>query len=134
MMILQRSPVLGAVSILLLTSGIALAQLPARPIAVESKSAPAGAHSPTAELGSPVFRASQLKGIKVENRAGEEVGKIYDLVIDPRSGKTAYIALSVGGCLHICSGRASPQPQQQSGERQSPWREEPSDHSSWEIH
>jgi sporulation protein YlmC with PRC-barrel domain len=98
MLILQRSAA-SVVSILLLTSGIARAQIPARPIAVESKSVPTGAHSPTVELGSPVFRASQLKGIRVENRAGEEVGKIYDLVIDPRSGKTAYIALSVGGFL-----------------------------------
>src|SRR5450755_1200429 len=97
-MILQRSAVLGAASALLMW-GAALAQTPARPDAREGSRVTVGAQSPAAELGRPVFRASQLKGVQVRNTAGEEVGKIHDLVIDPHSGNAAYIALSVGGFL-----------------------------------
>lgn len=53
------------------------------------------------ELGKPVFRASQLDGVKVKNKAGEEVGKIEDLVIDGHSGAAKYVALSVGGFLGL---------------------------------
>ena len=52
-------------------------------------------------LDSPVVRAMQLKGIKVKNNAGEEVGKIYDIVIDTKTGEAAYVALSVGGFLGV---------------------------------
>ena len=79
--------------------GAVLAQTPARPDARENKSVMVGAQSPAAELGRPVFRASQLKGVEVRNTAGEKVGKIHDLVIDPHSGNAAYVALSVGGFL-----------------------------------
>lgn len=51
------------------------------------------------QLDSPVIRASQLKGVKVKNAVGEDVGKIYDLVIDTKSGEAAYVTLSVGGFL-----------------------------------
>jgi sporulation protein YlmC with PRC-barrel domain len=53
------------------------------------------------QLDSPVVRAMQLKGVKVKNNAGEDVGKIYDLVIDMKSGEAAYVAVSVGGFLGV---------------------------------
>ena len=44
-----------------------------------------------------VLSASTLTGDKVKNLAGEELGKIEDLVIDLKSGRVAYAVVSFGG-------------------------------------
>ena len=43
--------------------------------------------------------ASTIKGDKVVNRAGEELGKIEELMIDLEDGRVAYAVLSFGGFL-----------------------------------
>ena len=40
-----------------------------------------------------------LTGHKVENEAGEDLGKIDDLVLDDQSGRVLYAILSFGGFL-----------------------------------
>ena len=48
-----------------------------------------------------INRASKLIGMQVRNTKNENLGKISDLVLDPKSGKVAYAALSVGGVLGV---------------------------------
>lgn len=47
------------------------------------------------------IRASQLIGMNIENKAGEGVGEISDLVIDARTGKVSYAAVTYGGFIGI---------------------------------
>ncbi|MFW5693378.1 MAG: PRC-barrel domain-containing protein [Thermoguttaceae bacterium] len=44
-------------------------------------------------------RASELIGMDVYNSEGDALGSVYDIVIDPRSGRVRYAALSYGGFL-----------------------------------
>jgi sporulation protein YlmC with PRC-barrel domain len=44
-----------------------------------------------------------LTGHKVQNTAGEDLGKIDDLILDERSGHVLYAVLSIGGFLGIKS-------------------------------
>jgi len=46
-----------------------------------------------------VLSASTLAGDKVRNQAGEDLGKIDELMIDIPSGRVAYAVMSVGGVL-----------------------------------
>ena len=48
-----------------------------------------------------INKASKLIGMQVRNTKNENLGKINDLVIDQKSGKVAYAALSVGGVLGV---------------------------------
>lgn len=96
-MLLKSLAALSAASTLLMAAATH-ADTPAR---TESNDHVVQTDNPSAELGRPVFRASQLKGVKVKNASGEEVGKIHDLVIDARSGEATYVALSVGRFLGI---------------------------------
>ncbi|MDQ1274939.1 MAG: hypothetical protein QG610_512, partial [Euryarchaeota archaeon] len=43
--------------------------------------------------------ASTLKGDKVVNGAGEDIGKIEELMVDLRDGRVGYVVLSFGGFL-----------------------------------
>ncbi|MDW5549508.1 PRC-barrel domain-containing protein [Methanosarcina sp.] len=45
--------------------------------------------------------ASTLKGDKVVNAAGEDIGKIEELMIDLRDGRLAYVVMSFGGFLGL---------------------------------
>jgi sporulation protein YlmC with PRC-barrel domain len=45
--------------------------------------------------------ASTLTGDRVVNRAGEDLGKMHDIMIDIHSGRIAYAVLSFGGFLGI---------------------------------
>jgi sporulation protein YlmC with PRC-barrel domain len=47
------------------------------------------------------FRASTIEGLKVMNPAGEDLGKVKDLVIDMGTGKVVYAALDFGGFLGV---------------------------------
>lgn len=46
-----------------------------------------------------VLAASTMDGDNVQNAAGEDLGKVDDIMIDIRSGKVAYAVLSFGGFL-----------------------------------
>ena len=48
-----------------------------------------------------VVPASRLTGDRVRNSAGEDLGKIEDVVIDAATGEVAYAVLSFGGFLGI---------------------------------
>jgi sporulation protein YlmC with PRC-barrel domain len=56
----------------------------------------------TAQVRKPyrrVMGASTLNGDKVVNKAGEDVGKIDEIMIDTPTGRVAYAVLSFGGFL-----------------------------------
>ncbi len=44
-------------------------------------------------------RASQLIGVNLQNANGESVGEVNDLVIDSRTGRVRYAAVTYGGFL-----------------------------------
>jgi sporulation protein YlmC with PRC-barrel domain len=46
-----------------------------------------------------VSRASKIIGTDVKNTKGEDLGDIKDLVLDPTSGRLAYVVVSYGGML-----------------------------------
>lgn len=46
-----------------------------------------------------VSRASKIIGTDVKNTKGEDLGDIKDLVLDPMSGRLAYVVVSYGGLL-----------------------------------
>ena len=48
-----------------------------------------------------VLAASTLTGDKVRNAAGEDLGKVDEIMIDITSGKIAYAVLSFGGILRM---------------------------------
>jgi len=48
-----------------------------------------------------LISASKVNGTDVYNTSGENLGEIYDVMIDKRSGKTAYALMSFGGFLGI---------------------------------
>src|SRR4030095_10226007 len=50
---------------------------------------------------SNVWLASALVNAPVRNTAGEDLGKIEDVVIDPQTGNIQYVILSFGGVLGI---------------------------------
>ena len=54
----------------------------------------------TDETGS-MIAASKVNGTYVYNRQGENLGSIYDVMIDKRSGQVAYAVMSFGGFLGI---------------------------------
>jgi sporulation protein YlmC with PRC-barrel domain len=48
-----------------------------------------------------VLSASTLEGDKVRNSAGEDLGKVDEIMIDIPSGRIAYAVLSFGGVLRM---------------------------------
>ncbi len=46
------------------------------------------------------YRASKVLGSSVVNEAGDTVGKIDDIIVDPE-GKAPFVVLSVGGFLGV---------------------------------
>lgn len=48
-----------------------------------------------------ILSSSSLTGNDVENRQGESLGSIKDLMLDPRTGRVAYAVLDFGGFLGI---------------------------------
>jgi sporulation protein YlmC with PRC-barrel domain len=47
------------------------------------------------------FRASTIEHLTVRNAAGDDLGKVKDLVIDAATGKVSYAALDFGGFLGV---------------------------------
>jgi len=48
-----------------------------------------------------VFRTADIVGLAVKNKAGENIGKIDDLVIDMKNGEVRYAALAYGGLAGV---------------------------------
>lgn len=49
----------------------------------------------------PVVRADSIAGMTVKNPAGQDLGKVEDIVIDMGTGKVRYAAVSFGGFLGV---------------------------------
>ena len=60
-----------------------------------------GSSAWAADTDQRVWRSSDLVGMKVKNSAGQDLGKIDDLVIDMNTGKVRYAAVSFGGFLGV---------------------------------
>lgn len=58
-------------------------------------------YSTRGDVDRRVLSASTLAGDRVRNRAGEDLGKIEDIMLDLDSGRVAYAVLSFGGFLGI---------------------------------
>jgi sporulation protein YlmC with PRC-barrel domain len=50
---------------------------------------------------SSLIAAEKVSGTTVYNTTGEDIGEIYDVMIDKASGKVAYAIMSFGGFLGI---------------------------------
>ena len=51
---------------------------------------------------SPARRIQDLTGITVRNQQGEDLGKVYEVVINPEAAMVQYAALEFGGGLGLC--------------------------------
>jgi sporulation protein YlmC with PRC-barrel domain len=60
-----------------------------------------GTRPSTTMMGSSEVYASKLIGASVKNAAGESVGKIDELVIDPKDARIKMAVVSVGGLLGL---------------------------------
>lgn len=58
-----------------------------------------GGQDNTSGPGPEVMAADTLEGDAVVNAAGEDLGKIRDIMLDVRTGRVAYAVLSCGGFL-----------------------------------
>jgi sporulation protein YlmC with PRC-barrel domain len=50
---------------------------------------------------SNILYGKNVLGNRVKNKAGEELGKVEDLIIDPVTNRIAYVILSFGGFLGV---------------------------------
>jgi len=57
--------------------------------------------APQGAVPAPVIRASQIAGMNVKNPAGQDLGKVEDVVVDMGTGKVRYAAVSFGGFLGV---------------------------------
>jgi sporulation protein YlmC with PRC-barrel domain len=48
-----------------------------------------------------LLSGNRLSGCRVENSAGEALGRVEDVIIDEEQGHVAYVLLSLGGFLGI---------------------------------
>jgi len=62
---------------------------------------PANAGKLDAKTSGSNVRVSELIGANLQNDAGESVGEINDLVLDSRTGKVRYAAVTYGGFLGV---------------------------------
>src|SRR5690606_24342909 len=60
-----------------------------------------GSPETSAGPGPRVMSASTLEGDEVENRQGEKLGTLEEIMLDVSSGRIAYAVLSTGGFLGI---------------------------------
>ena len=57
--------------------------------------------SDPSETHGRLIAASKVNGTTVYNTAGDNLGSVYDVMIDKRSGKAEYAIMSFGGFLGI---------------------------------
>lgn len=68
----------------------------AKHVAVKSSPTEASASLAPAKM---LYQGTDLRSRSIESPDGEKVATMHELVIDPRSGRVAYVVLSVGGNL-----------------------------------
>jgi sporulation protein YlmC with PRC-barrel domain len=91
--------VVTAVSLVLFTASLGLAE-PQVDVKVGRDGVKVNTQAAKDARGSFAYRSSTLVGMAVKNSAGEDLGKINDLVIDER-GSVRYAAISFGGFLGV---------------------------------
>lgn len=67
----------------------------------EGKMKTEGGQTFVTKAGEMTWRASEMIGMKVENKKGEDLGKISDLAVDPRTNRVAFAVLSHGGAAGV---------------------------------
>lgn len=83
-----------------LAIGICVSAMAAEPETDDAKvPVQAGALDDVTSQGS--IRASQLIGMNIQNPEGKSLGSVNDIVIDARSGRVRYAAVSYGGFLGL---------------------------------
>jgi sporulation protein YlmC with PRC-barrel domain len=81
---------------------LALGALAFAPLALgQQATAPLAGQPAQQTIGARVFRGSELLGLNVRDSKNEDLGEINDVVVNARSGKAAYVALSVGGVAGV---------------------------------
>ncbi len=63
-----------------------------------------GTSSTVTDETASLIAATKVEGTKVYNRKGDNLGSIYDVMIDKSSGHVAYAIMSFGGFLGIGEG------------------------------
>jgi len=53
------------------------------------------------ELSKDLVKTSNVIGVEVKNKQGEDLGKIEEIILDKLSGETRYVVLSFGGILGL---------------------------------
>lgn len=66
-----------------------------------AKGGPANAGNLDDRTSGNSIRASQLMGMNIQNGKGESVGEIKDIVLDAKSGRVQYAAVTYGGLLGV---------------------------------
>ncbi len=90
-----------ASSVLYAQTGINVQAGPVQ-VQVGQTDAQAGAAATASDaLRTGAVRGSELLGLNVENRAGDSVGEVNEIVMNVENGRAAYAAMSVGGFLGI---------------------------------
>lgn len=105
MNLFPKTKLLGAVAIVsAMIAGSAFAQ-ERQPAETRDRDTAREAERDDEAIAPLTMRASRISGtvtgMEVENPAGEDVGRIEDLVVDMRTGKVTYAAVSTGGFLGI---------------------------------
>lgn len=55
----------------------------------------------TGATSNPLIAGARVAGTSVYNSAGDNLGEIYDVMLDKQSGKVAYAIMSFGGFLGL---------------------------------
>jgi sporulation protein YlmC with PRC-barrel domain len=69
--------------------------------AATQNSASQNLHKLDSTTTGPGIRASKLMGMKIQNSQKVSVGQIKDIVVDPRSARIEYVAVTYGGFLGL---------------------------------
>ncbi len=89
---MKRLAILSTAVAVLLSASVASAQIPAT-----AQGTDAGRLD--SKTSGSNLRVSQLMGVNLQNAQGESVGEINDLVLDSKTGKVQYAAVTYGGFL-----------------------------------
>jgi len=66
-----------------------------------------GPSSPSASQPGVQIEATSLIGSTVRSQDGKDIGKVYQLLIDPKDGRVTSVVLSMGGTLGIGEKRVT---------------------------
>jgi sporulation protein YlmC with PRC-barrel domain len=73
----------------------------------ETASRQAGQSAGSAAAPARILKASEMIGVAAQDSAGQKLGKIEELALDPRTGHVAYDVVSSGGYLGVGAKRVA---------------------------